>query len=87
MGLDVMENLTSVCDKCHGLLELRPFGPRANIIMDPINNLIEMLKIKAKVSKMGDKIHIIIPKSYHQDIEKYNLLNQFVDIEIIGPED
>ncbi len=37
---------------------------------------------RAKISKMGDKIHIIIPKSYHRDIEKQKLCNEYVDVEV-----
>jgi hypothetical protein len=42
------------------------------------------LEIRAKISRMGDKIHIIIPKSYHRDVERRKLLDQFVDV-IIKP--
>ena len=43
---------------------------------------IKTVRVKAKVSRMGDKIHIIIPKAYHKDIERANLVNEFVDVEI-----
>jgi flagellar motor switch protein FliM len=39
------------------------------------------MKFRAKVGKMGDKIHIIIPKSYHKEARE--LLNEFVDVELI----
>jgi hypothetical protein len=37
---------------------------------------------RAKVSRMGDKIHIIIPKAYHRDIEKQNLVDEYVDVDV-----
>jgi hypothetical protein len=40
------------------------------------------VKFRAKVSIMGDKIHIIIPKSYHKDVEKLKFVNDFVDVEL-----
>jgi hypothetical protein len=44
---------------------------------------IKNMKFRAKVSRMGDKIHIIIPKSYHKDIERLGLLDEFVDVELV----
>lgn len=38
---------------------------------------------RAKVSRMGDKIHIIIP-AYHKDVE--SLVDEFVDVETTGPQ-
>ena len=43
---------------------------------------INPVKLRAKVSRMGDKIHIIIPKSYHKDLERAKLIDEFVDVEI-----
>jgi hypothetical protein len=40
------------------------------------------VKFRAKVSRMGDKIHIIIPKAYHRDVEKQKLVDEYVDIEL-----
>jgi hypothetical protein len=31
---------------------------------------------------MGDKIHIIIPKSYHKDVEKQKMVDEFIDVKI-----
>ncbi len=42
------------------------------------------VKFRAKVSKMGDKIHIIVPKAYHKDID--SLIDQFVDVEAVETE-
>jgi hypothetical protein len=39
-------------------------------------------KVRAKISRMGDKVHILIPKAYHKDVE--SLVNQFVDVEILN---
>jgi hypothetical protein len=44
---------------------------------------IKNIKFRAKVSRMGDKIHVIIPKSYHKDIERLSLVDQFVDVELV----
>jgi hypothetical protein len=39
-----------------------------------------LVKFRAKVSEMGDKWIIIVPKAYHKDIEK--LANKFLDVEV-----
>jgi hypothetical protein len=31
---------------------------------------------------MGDKLHIIIPKSYHKDFEKQKMVDEFVDVRV-----
>jgi hypothetical protein len=41
-------------------------------------------KFRAKISRMGDKVHILIPKAYHKDVE--SLVKQFVDVETSGPQ-
>lgn len=46
------------------------------------DSALKTVRFRAKVSRMGDKIHIIIPKSYHKDIEKGKLVDQFVDVEV-----
>jgi hypothetical protein len=39
-----------------------------------------LVKFRAKVSEMGDKWIIIVPKAYHKDMEK--LANKFLDVEV-----
>jgi hypothetical protein len=41
---------------------------------------LKRVKFRAKVSEMGDKVIIIIPKSYHKDIQSFK--NKFVDVEV-----
>ena len=36
------------------------------------------------VSRMGDKVHIIVPKAYYKDID--SLIDEFVDVEVAGPQ-
>jgi hypothetical protein len=42
---------------------------------------VKCVKFRTKVSRMGDKIHIIIPKAYHRDVQK--LVDEFVDVEVM----
>lgn len=42
------------------------------------------VKFRTKTAKMGEKIIIIIPKSYHREVK--DLEDQYIDVEIIGPQ-
>jgi putative transposon-encoded protein len=39
------------------------------------------LKFGAKVTRMGNKVHIIIPKAYHSDAEYFK--NRYADVSIV----
>jgi antitoxin component of MazEF toxin-antitoxin module len=39
------------------------------------------VRVRAKITRMGDKVHIIIPKAYYKDIQK--MIDKFVDVDII----
>jgi hypothetical protein len=39
------------------------------------------VNFKAKITKMGDKLIIVIPKAYHKELEKKKLLGDFIDID------
>jgi hypothetical protein len=41
---------------------------------------VKPVRVRAKLTRMGDKVHIIIPKSYYKDIEK--LIDKFIDVDI-----
>jgi hypothetical protein len=38
------------------------------------------VRVRAKITRMGDKVHIIIPKAYYKDVEK--LIDKFIDLDI-----
>jgi hypothetical protein len=38
------------------------------------------VEFRARVTRMGEKLHIIIPKPYHNDFEKQKMVDEFVDI-------
>jgi hypothetical protein len=40
------------------------------------------VRFRAKISRSGRKIHIIVPVLYHQDIEANNFLGQIVQVEV-----
>ena len=39
-----------------------------------------IMKFRAKMTSMGDSIHIIIPKAYHQDAKAF--LRKIIEVEI-----
>jgi HNH endonuclease len=87
-GLDILENLTSVCVACHKLIELFKtksectIQPKAKIETLKVDNVdITNLRFRAKVTAMGDKYHIYIPQAYRKEAEA--LEKQLVEIEVI----
>jgi hypothetical protein len=41
------------------------------------------VKFRAKITTIGDrKMHMIIPVRFHNIIKKFNMLGQYVDVEI-----
>ena len=83
-GLDVIENLTSVCWACHKLIGLFGYRPQATREVQTFRHLdtapIMDMKFRAKMTSMGDSIHIIIPKAYHQDAKAF--LRKVIEVEI-----
>lgn len=70
-GIDSINNLTSVCEKCHSLIELAPKRIIKKILETvlPTNKSIQV-NFRASYTEMGNKLIIIVPKKYHEDIKK-----------------
>lgn len=76
-------NLMLLCSECHYQKHQFNSALTRNVsirLTKPMTD--KSIEFKGNVSRMGDKIHIIIPKSYHRDIEKQNLVDEFVDVEV-----
>jgi hypothetical protein len=41
---------------------------------------VKPVRVRARITRMGDKVHIIIPRAYYKDVEK--LIDKFIDLDI-----
>jgi hypothetical protein len=74
--LDLINNLVGLCEKCHGLLNLRPLGSRPKKVYQSIEGAFQgKIKFIAKLGAMGKyqdgekKYHITIPRKYISHIK------------------
>ena len=79
-GLNVIENLTSLCVACHKLIELYRLKFQREVPPKFETHNIASMKFRGKLITMGDKYLIVIPKAYHNDAKPFK--GHIVDIEV-----